>query len=530
MSVRRPRTLLLEARLPGLVGAGLGRRARGISVAGPIARGEDDAALPADHDPDFRLDALERTAAIPESLRPLVAIGGMVLVLFGVVQLMGNQFGFDRDGFRVFVLSPASRRDILLGKNLVFAPLVLGFAVILLTIVQIFCPLGLDHFLGMFPHFVSMFLLFCIFTNLMSIYTPVHVAAGSLKPSNPKTEHGSLAMLMFLVLFPLTQAPTLLPLGIEMLMRFMGWTAGLPIYLLLCLVECAVVVVIYYFSLIWLGRPVASPRAEDSRERDEPRVRDRRGCCVRRQRSACKCASTNQSHLSMPRDTSVNRSAVSRSPRSLVSSMAFRASLPKAARAEERASTWLRPSAILSGYSGSELRFATTRAVPSATPPSWTARSAISSTYSSISSLILSNSSCRPMKCGPLTFQWACLVCVCRSLQSASRALELDHFDASCLGQVILRLEHWFSGVSSPEALVNCKPAKFTVYETYTFGATACRTKPTTRICAAYSRASPTQNLLSELLQKSLHECTRSPAIARAVAVWRPSGMWRSLR
>src|SRR5947209_19631458 len=27
------------------------------------------------------------------------------------------------------------------------------------------------------------------------------------------------------------------------------------------------------------------------------------------------------------------------------------------------------------------------------------------------------------MKLGPLTFQWACLACVCRSLQSASRAL-----------------------------------------------------------------------------------------------------------
>ena len=37
------------------------------------------------------------------------------------------------------------------------------------------------------------------------------------------------------------------------------------------------------------------------------------------------CASTNHSHLSMPRETSVNRSAVSRSPSSLASSMAFRA-------------------------------------------------------------------------------------------------------------------------------------------------------------------------------------------------------------
>src|SRR5262249_29907558 len=34
-----------------------------------------------------------------------------------------------------------------------------------------------------------------------------------------------------------------------------------------------------------------------------------------------------------------------------------------------------------------------------------------------------SNSSCRAMNVGPLTFQCACLVCVWRSMQSASRAL-----------------------------------------------------------------------------------------------------------
>jgi ketosteroid isomerase-like protein len=39
-----------------------------------------------------------------------------------------------------------------------------------------------------------------------------------------------------------------------------------------------------------------------------------------------------------------------------------------------------REEAALSGYSGNELRLATMRAVPSATPPSCTARSAMSST------------------------------------------------------------------------------------------------------------------------------------------------------
>ncbi len=100
------------------------------------------------------------------------------------MQIMANQFGFDRDGFRVFVLCSASRRDILLGKNLAFAPLALGMAAVLLIVVQVVSPLRIDHVLAMFPQFVSMFLLFCLLTNLISIYAPMHVAAGSMKPSN----------------------------------------------------------------------------------------------------------------------------------------------------------------------------------------------------------------------------------------------------------------------------------------------------------------------------------------------------------
>ncbi len=190
---------------------------------------------------------------IPQLARPLVAMGAMIFVLFCMLQLMSNQFGFDRDGFRVFVLCAASRRDILLGKNLAFAPLTLGTAVILLIVAQVFCPMRLDHLLAMLPQFVSMYLLFCILTNLVSIYAPLHIAAGSLKPANPKIGKVLLQMAMFVFLFPLTQAPTLLPLGIEAGLEYKGWTKGIPICLLLSLAECAAVVFIYRFCLNWQG-------------------------------------------------------------------------------------------------------------------------------------------------------------------------------------------------------------------------------------------------------------------------------------
>ncbi len=188
-----------------------------------------------------------------ESLRPLIAIGGMAFVLFGVVQLMANQFGFDRDGFRVFVLSSARRRDILMGKNLSFAPLVMGMAAIMLGALQTLSPMRWDHFLAMIPQSISMYLLFCLLMNFLSIYGPVYVAAGSLKPTNPKLLTVLLHMVTFMIFFPISQAFTLIPLGTELVVRMFGYGSGVPICLLLTLLECGVVAVIYYFGSAGLG-------------------------------------------------------------------------------------------------------------------------------------------------------------------------------------------------------------------------------------------------------------------------------------
>jgi hypothetical protein len=248
-----PGTLLLEARLPGL-----SEPVSAIALAGfrSLVRSPEAKMMlltPLIMIPIFASMLYKGGRGIPESTRPLAAIGGMAFALMGLLQLMGNQFGFDRDGFRVFVLSATPRRDILLGKNLVFVPLAFGMAAILCVIMQISSPLRWDQILAMVPQFISMFLLFCILTNLLSIYTPVHVAPGSLKPANPKLSTGLLQFVIFAVLFPLTQSITVLPAGIEALLHSLGWGAQLPIYLVLSLAECAAVAVIYFFSLIWFG-------------------------------------------------------------------------------------------------------------------------------------------------------------------------------------------------------------------------------------------------------------------------------------
>ncbi len=249
VAARKAGSLFLEARLPGL-----SEPVSAIALGGLrslVRSPEAKMMLLTDliMIPIFGSMVFKGNQSMPVSTRPLVAIGGMVMVLFGVVQFMANQFGFDRDGFRVFVLSSARRRDILLGKNLAIAPVTLGLAGFVLLIVQVVCPLRLDHFLAMFPQYVSMFLLFCMVMNLLSIYAPVYVPAGSFKAPNPKLTVVLLQLLTMMVLFPLTQAVSLIPLGAEMLMGLLGSSSGVPIYLLLSLAECAVLVLIYHFML-----------------------------------------------------------------------------------------------------------------------------------------------------------------------------------------------------------------------------------------------------------------------------------------
>jgi ABC-2 type transport system permease protein len=191
------------------------------------------------------------TAGVSPSL---VAIGAIAMALFGASQLMANQFGFDRDGFRVYVLSAAPRRDILLGKNVAFAPLMLGMAAVLLTALQLISPMRWDHFVSMLPQSISMFLLFCMLMNVLSIAAPMHIAAGSLKPTTFKLIPILLQLAVIVFVFPVIESPTLLPLAVEAGLEWQGWTAGVPICLLLSLLECAAVILLYRFSLNWQGR------------------------------------------------------------------------------------------------------------------------------------------------------------------------------------------------------------------------------------------------------------------------------------
>ena len=189
----------------------------------------------------------------PALVRPLMVFGGVSMILLTMVQLVGNQFGFDRGGFRVYVLSAAPRREVLLGKNMAAAPLALGLSAVVLIVLEAAFPMRLDHFLAALPQTLTMYLLFCLLANCLSIYGPVLVRTGAFKQANPKG-WAVLVQLGFLFLFPWTLSLALLPFGVEIGLEQLGWVKRWPIYLVLSVLECAAVMVAYRLGLTWEGR------------------------------------------------------------------------------------------------------------------------------------------------------------------------------------------------------------------------------------------------------------------------------------
>jgi hypothetical protein len=251
---REPRTLLLEAHLPGL-----SEPVSAVALAGfrTILRAPEAKMIlltPLIMLPIFGSMLLQARQSLAEPVRMLLAMAALLMILFGMMQLLVNQFGFDRDGFRVFVLCAARRRDILLGKNLALVPVAAAMGLIVLPVVVWVYPLRLDHLLALLPQSVSMYLLLCTLTNVLSIYAPYHMPVGAMKPSNLKATVVLMQLAMIMVLFPLFEGLTLLPLGFESLSRFLGWTEGAPVCLALTVAGCALVIVIYLASLNWMGK------------------------------------------------------------------------------------------------------------------------------------------------------------------------------------------------------------------------------------------------------------------------------------
>lgn len=186
-------------------------------------------------------------------LRPLIVAGSIMLILTSMTQVVGNQFGFDRGGFRAYVLCGAPRRDILLGKNTAAAPFALVLGLFMTLVLQVVHPMRFDHLLGSVPMLLSMWLIFCIMANWLAMFGPMAVASGVLKQPKPR----GIAFVWqfgFMFAFPLALTPVLLPLGIEYALDGNGWLWGVPVFLILSVVEAVVLVFVYRWMLTLQGR------------------------------------------------------------------------------------------------------------------------------------------------------------------------------------------------------------------------------------------------------------------------------------
>jgi ABC-2 type transport system permease protein len=187
-----------------------------------------------------------------ENTRPFLGTAAVAITFFGLLQLVFNQFGYDREGFRSLVLLPASRRHVLLAKNLSFAPLIFLLGGVLLAILTIMAHLSPLALAACVLQLVSMFLLISIVANFFSIFSPYRMAAGSMKAAKPPAKT-VFSILLSQLCFPVLMLPIFIPPLAGMLAGDGGFTSGLVnILASLGLLACSIL--LYHFSLNGLGQ------------------------------------------------------------------------------------------------------------------------------------------------------------------------------------------------------------------------------------------------------------------------------------
>ena len=178
--------------------------------------------------------------------RTFLPLGVLGLSMIGVMQLSANCFGFDRGGFRAYVLSGVNRRDILLAKNLALAPVALLFSLPLLIVVQIALPAPWSQFLATVLILPTVFLMLCVIGNYSSILGPMCQPSGSLKPVQQSVAVVLMQALLGVLAMVLVGIVISLPAGVELLLQW--WLAlptAYPVALLIAAVQFAIAAAAY---------------------------------------------------------------------------------------------------------------------------------------------------------------------------------------------------------------------------------------------------------------------------------------------
>jgi ABC-2 type transport system permease protein len=193
-----------------------------------------------------------RMSDLSDNLKFFVANGPVVFTFLGMSHLMFNQFGFDRGGFRQLVLLPVPRRHILLGKNLAFLPIALGFGFTLLVLIKIILHISFIIVFAAGLQLVATFLLLSIAGNLISVLVPYRITPGSMKRTKTSATT-SFWIFISRLLSPLAMVPMFIPPAMGLLMSTLGWLPAGPVILLLSAILLGLLVFFYWLSLPGLG-------------------------------------------------------------------------------------------------------------------------------------------------------------------------------------------------------------------------------------------------------------------------------------
>jgi hypothetical protein len=196
---------------------------------------------------------LRSPPTLSDVTKPFIATGVVAFSTFILVQFFTNQFGFDRDGFRSLILSPADRRHILLGKNLAILPVGLSLGLIMLVLVSVWLHLPLLAVSAAMLQLVTLLLIASLGGNLLSILMPFRIQPGTMKP----TKMPGLAvfvMILCQLLLPVAMAPVFAGPLLAWLWHRNDLPAFVPVNLIFSALLCGALVLIYWQALTPLGR------------------------------------------------------------------------------------------------------------------------------------------------------------------------------------------------------------------------------------------------------------------------------------
>jgi hypothetical protein len=184
---------------------------------------------------------------------PLIAIGVTLFSMSGVMQIVFNLFGWDREGFRALVLSPMDRGRILLAKNIALFPFLVGLGLVLYLGVAVVTRMDVIFVIGGIIQILTASLILFMVGNLVSIKLPYRIQLGSLKPTKMPVKN-VIVMIALTLLFPFYMIPVVAGPTVGMLAGLVGSRLDVLLNIGISVAMCLFVMVVYALMKKPMGR------------------------------------------------------------------------------------------------------------------------------------------------------------------------------------------------------------------------------------------------------------------------------------